>query len=245
LRLYKTGDVGRFLPDGSIEFLGRADNQVKVRGFRVELHEIELALSSHPSVRDCVVTVHEDAPSRKRLVAYVVPKQDGMIAAGELKSFLSARLPEYMTPAAFMTLESLPMSPNGKVDRRALPAPAAFRPEMEATYLAPRNEIETMLAAIWQDALRLDKVGVHDNFFDLGGHSLLMVQVHSKMREALKKDIAMVDLFQYPTVSALAGYLNRETPDQSFEQRSLEEIENLTESRRRRREARLVRSGTE
>jgi amino acid adenylation domain-containing protein len=218
-RLYKTGDLARYLPDGNIEYLGRLDHQVKLRGFRIELGEIEAVLRQHPLVADAVVAVREDIPGHKQLVSYVVPRiEDGSTGTSEplsashdeLRRFLQERLPEYMIPAAFMAIQAVPLSPNGKADRRALPAPEILRPQLNATYTAPQTTIERMIASIWQDVLHIDTVGLHDNFFDLGGHSLLMARVHSKLREIGTSDISIVDLFQYPTVNTLARYLSRQ-----------------------------------
>ncbi len=174
-RMYKTGDLARYRPDGNIEFLGRADHQVKIRGFRIELGEIEAALGQHPAVREAVVLAREDAPGEKRLVAYVVA---GARAADDddLRRFLKEKLPEYMVPAVFVLLDALPLMPNGKIDRRALPAPDRSRPELDKAFVAPRTPTEELLAEIWAQLLDIERVGVHDNFFDLGGHSLLATQ---------------------------------------------------------------------
>jgi acyl-coenzyme A synthetase/AMP-(fatty) acid ligase len=218
-RLYKTGDLARYLSDGNIEYLGRIDQQVKLRGFRIELGEIESVLRQHPAVVDAVVAVREDIPGHKRLVGYVVPTIEDSSSGtheplsashDELRHFLQERLPEYMIPAAFMAIQAVPLSPNGKADRRALPVPETPRPQLNATYTAPQTAIERMIASIWQDVLHVDTVGLHDNFFDLGGHSLLMAQVHSKLRGIGGGDISIVDLFQYPTVNTLARYLSRQ-----------------------------------
>ncbi len=209
-RLYKTGDSARYLPDGNVEFLGRTDHQVKIRGFRVELGEIEAVLKQHEAVRETVVLVREDEPGQERLVAYVVFHGKNASTVSELRSFLKEKLPEYMLPAAFVLLDGLPLTPNGKVDRKALPAPEDIRPELEAAHVAPRTEVEQNIAAVWQEALHIEKVGVHDNFFDLGGHSLLIVKVHNKLREAMNKELSIIDMFRYPTVSSLANYLGGE-----------------------------------
>jgi amino acid adenylation domain-containing protein len=207
-RLYRTGDLVRWLADGTIEFLGRIDTQVKIRGFRVELGEIESVLGAHPAVRDVVVLAREDAPGEKRLVAYVTAVREPSPSVAELRSYLLEKVPAYMVPSAFVCLESLPLNPNGKVDRRALPAPEG-RPDLEQALVPPRNDLEKEIAAIWRDVLHLDDVGVHDNFFDLGGHSLTLLRVHGKIRGRMRNaDVKIVDLFQYPTVGALAAYLS-------------------------------------
>ncbi len=199
-RLYKTGDLARYLPDGNIEFLGRADHQVKIRGFRIELGEIEAALGQHPAVRQAAVLAREDAPGEKRLVAYVVAES----TADELRRFLKDKLPDHMVPAVFVLLDALPLLSNGKIDRRALPAPDRARPELDKAFVAPRTPTEEMLAEIWAQLLDIERVGIHDNFFDLGGHSLLATQAVSRMREAFEVEIPLRRLFEVPTVAGLA-----------------------------------------
>jgi amino acid adenylation domain-containing protein len=208
-RLYKTGDSARYLPDGTIEFLGRIDNQVKIRGFRIELGEIEAVLVKHPMVREVVVLAREEDSSEKQLVGYVVPNGASNLTTDELRSYLKEQLPEYMVPSIFVLLEALPLLPNGKVNRHALPAPEGVRPTLAAAYEAPRSEVERAIATVWREVLHLEKVGIHDNFFDLGGHSLLIVQVHSKLREIFNSNLSVVELFQNPTISALAQYINQ------------------------------------
>ncbi|MBV9772554.1 MAG: amino acid adenylation domain-containing protein, partial [Gemmatimonadetes bacterium] len=200
-RLYRSGDRGRRRPDGELEFLGRIDQQVKVRGFRIEPGEVEAALLEIPAVREAVVAVREDAPGRKRLVAYVVPEEGAELPAGELRARLAARLPEHMVPGAFVMLERLPLNANGKVDRRALPAPEQGS---DAEYVAPRTATEEVLSGIWAEVLRLERVGTGDNFFELGGHSLLATQVVSRMRQAFGTEVPLRALFEAPTVAALA-----------------------------------------
>ncbi len=207
-RLYRTGDLARYLPSGNIEYLGRIDHQVKIRGFRIELGEIEAVLSQHPAVLQTVVLVREDIPGDKRLVAYVVTNQSLSPSKSELRRCLKEQLPEYMVPSAFVMLDSLPLTPNGKVDRRALPIPEeGLRPDLELTYVAPQTEVERTIATVWQEVLHVEQVGVHDNFFDLGGHSLLMAQIHSKLQKLVERDVSMIELFKYPTINSLARYL--------------------------------------
>ncbi|MBG1267392.1 non-ribosomal peptide synthetase/type I polyketide synthase [Nostoc sp. WHI] len=211
-RLYKTGDLARFLADGNIEFLGRIDNQVKIRGFRIELAEIEAVLRQHPTVSQTVVIAREDIPSdsctdrsrSKRLVAYVVGNQDSVPVISDLRRFLKEKLPEYMIPAAFMVLETIPLTPNGKVNYRELPAPEISRAGLEASFIAPRNPIEEILAQIWVDVLGVKQVGIHDNFFELGGHSLIATQLISRIRTALKVELPLRSLFEASTVADLA-----------------------------------------
>ena len=188
--MYRTGDVGRHRRDGVIEYLGRMDHQVKIRGHRIELGEIEARLREHAGVREAVVLAREDTPGAKRLVAYYTsssandPEQE-VVGAEQLRLHLSASLPEYMVPAAYVRLESLPLTSNGKLDRKALPAPGSDAYSTSA-YEPPQGEIESKLAQAWAEVLKLDQVGRHDNFFDLGGHSLLAMRVMARVREALK-----------------------------------------------------------
>ncbi|HEX2205515.1 MAG TPA: amino acid adenylation domain-containing protein [Longimicrobium sp.] len=204
-RLYRTGDQARWRPDGTLEFMGRIDQQVKVRGFRIELGEIESALASHEGVREAVVVAREDAPGAdKRLVAYVVPTESGAPSDDLLRDHLRARLPEYMVPAAFVALDALPVTPNGKVDRRALPAPAASAETGRAGYVAPRTATEGVLAAIWAEVLGIERVGVHDDVFTLGGHSLASIRVASRIRDAFSVELPLPAVFENATVEALA-----------------------------------------
>jgi amino acid adenylation domain-containing protein len=209
-RLYKTGDLARYLEDGLIEFQGRLDYQVKVRGFRIELGEIEAVLGGHPLLTAAVVTAHEtNVQGDKRLVAYVVPEAGQEISVDELQSYLKERLPDYMLPAHFVTLASFPLTPNGKIDRQALPAPEFVRRGGEDSFVAPRNSIEQTLASIWFELLGVEKVSIHDNFFDLGGHSLLAIQLISRIREAFKIEVPLPSVFEKPTVAELAGQLEQ------------------------------------
>ena len=202
-RLYKTGDLARYLPDGNIEFLGRLDYQVKIRGFRVELGEIEAILGQHPAVKETVVIVREDMPGVNGLVAYLVTAQEPSVSVSELRSFLKGKLPEYMIPSAFVFLEVLPLTPNGKVDRRMLPPPDPDRLVLEETYESPRTPLEYLIAEIWQDVLKVDYVGVHDNFFDLGGHSLLSLQVVTRLEKQLGVKLSSRELV-FQTLGQLA-----------------------------------------
>ncbi|HLK61110.1 MAG TPA: amino acid adenylation domain-containing protein, partial [Chthonomonadaceae bacterium] len=200
-RLYRTGDLCRYLPDGSIEYLGRVDDQVKVRGFRIELGEIESVLSQHPGVREAAVLAREDGTQDKRLVAYVVSR-NGAVHPNDLREHLRDKLPGYMIPSVFVALPSLPLSPNGKVDRKALPAPEAG--EQRETYVAPRTPIEEGLAEIWCEILRVERVGIHANFFELGGHSLLATQAISRFRSTFQVELPLRTLFEAPTIALLA-----------------------------------------
>ncbi len=203
-RLYKTGDLARYLSDGNIEFLGRIDHQVKIRGFRIELGEIEAVLSQHPELTQTLVIAREDVPGDNQLVAYIVASADQNPRQSELRRFLETRLPEYMVPSFFVFLDTLPLNPNGKIDRRALPAPDTSDIRLSTNFVLPQNSTEEVLAAIWAKILRLEQVGIHDNFFELGGHSLLATQVMSRVRQALQIDIPLQILFENPTIATLA-----------------------------------------
>jgi amino acid adenylation domain-containing protein len=205
-RLYRTGDLARYLPDGKIELIGRIDNQVKIRGFRIELGEIEALLAQHCGIREIVVIVREDIPGDKRLVAYVVPQQE-QPQVGDLRSFLQERLPNYMVPSAFVFLDTMPLTPNGKVDRRVLPAPDVSDIQASFAYVAPRTLMEQQLADIWAKVLRLEQVGIHDNFFELGGHSLLATQAISQIRATFSVELPLRTLFELPTVIDLCDCL--------------------------------------
>jgi surfactin family lipopeptide synthetase C len=210
MRLYKTGDLARYLENGEIEYIGRIDRQVKLRGFRIELGEIEAIVSQHPAVRETVVAVSEASEDLQRIVAYVIPQTNQTLVISELRTFLESKLPTYMMPAAFITLEALPLTSNGKIDRKALPEPDTTRPELEVIYQSPQTKIEQTIADIWQKVLKLENIGIHDNFFELGGHSLLIIQVHSQVRERFQKDLLLFELFRYPTISSLAEFIGRD-----------------------------------
>jgi amino acid adenylation domain-containing protein len=205
-RMYKTGDLVRFRPDGNIEFLGRLDHQVKIRGFRIEPGEIETVLSQHPAVRLAAVIAREDVPGDRRLAAYVLQKPDAgtTLTAAELRRFLQQKLPDYMVPSVFVFMDRMPLTPSGKVNRIALPAPDRTRPDTGAGYTAPRTPTEETLARIWAELLGLERVGIHDSFFELGGHSLLATQVTSHVRRIFQVSVSLRRLFEAPTVAGLA-----------------------------------------
>jgi aryl carrier-like protein len=205
-RCYRTGDLARLLPDGQLDFLGRIDEQVKIRGHRIEMAEIEAALLRHPTVRAAAVAARLYGPGDKRLVAYVVPAEGATVAAGELREALKRALPDPMIPSAFVTLAALPLTPNGKVDRRALPEPGRERPDLGAEPLAPRTGLEATLAGVWQEVLKLDRVGVQDDFFGLGGDSILCIQIISRL-SSLGIRLTPRELFENPTVAELASVL--------------------------------------
>ena len=206
-RLYRTGDAARYRADGNIEFLGRVDEQVKIRGFRIEPGEIESVLAQHAGVRESVVVARDDERGSHRLVAYVV-SNNGDLLTEELRGYLQQRLAEHMVPSSFVMMETLPRTPNGKVDRRALPDDETTRTDANETYIAPRSATERALANIWQEVLKVEKVGINDNFFGLGGHSLLLAHAQSKVSEVLRVKVSMIEMFKYPTISALAEHLS-------------------------------------
>lgn len=204
-RIYKTGDMARRLADCSLEFLGRIDHQVKIRGFRIELEEIETHLLEHPEIKEAVVVLREDAPGDSRLTAYVVPyiEHVSQLTSGSLRGFIKERLPEYMAPSSFVILESLPLTPNGKTDRKSLPAPDA-NSSLPKQVEAPSNATEEVLMGVWKEVLLVENVGIHENFFDLGGHSLSAVQVMARVEDLLGIDVSVALLFDAPTIAELA-----------------------------------------
>jgi amino acid adenylation domain-containing protein len=203
-RLYKSGDLGRYLPDGQVEFLGRNDQQVKIRGFRIELKEIEAVLGQHPAIQSAVVQVREDIPDEKHLAAYLVASPSTEITSEELRRYLKERLPHYMIPANFTTLAALPLTPNGKIDYRALPALEGPRPGLETNMTAPRDDLETQLVQIWQEVLGVQPIGIRDTFFELGGHSLMAVRLISRIEKVVGVRLHLATLFQGPTIEQQA-----------------------------------------
>ncbi|HEU5226475.1 MAG TPA: non-ribosomal peptide synthetase, partial [Ktedonobacteraceae bacterium] len=205
-RLYRTGDLVRYLPDQSLEFWGRVDFQVKVRGYRIELGAIEAILQAYPNVGDVVVVLHEESKARKYLVAYLVilKQEEGVPTVQQLQTYLREQLPDHMIPTSFVFLPSLPISTNGKVDRKMLPPPDRSQPTGEA-HIAPRSQMEQALAQIWQEVLGLKQIGIHENFFSLGGHSLLATQVISQIRSSLGLEVTLKLMFQSPTIAELAA----------------------------------------
>jgi acyl carrier protein len=208
-RLYKSGDLARYLPDGKIEFIGRIDHQVKIRGFRIELGEVEATLLQHSKLEAVIVIAREDAPSEKRLAGYVVARSGETIAGGELRDFLLERLPEYMIPTAFVELPFLPLTPNGKVDRRALPAPDYVLAAEHVDYVPPSTPLEESLVGMWGLLLGVERVSINQNFFDAGGHSLLATQLISHVREEFEVELPLRDFFESPTVAGLAAAIER------------------------------------
>ncbi|HET8843378.1 MAG TPA: amino acid adenylation domain-containing protein, partial [Ktedonobacteraceae bacterium] len=212
-RLYRTGDLVRWRSDGTLEYLRRLDYQVNLRGFLVEPGEIEVALREHPSIRDAVVLAQQITSDDTRLVAYLVTEDAEALPASTLRTFLLDKLPAYMVPSSFLTLPSLPLTPNGKVDRRALLALKAPPAEGMAAYQPPQTLLEQQIATIWQEVLGVERVGMHDNFFDLGGHSLLLTRVHQRLLEVVAQPLSLIDLFQYPTISALSVHLAKRSQE--------------------------------
>jgi natural product biosynthesis luciferase-like monooxygenase protein len=207
-RLYRTGDLARWNEDGTIDFLGRMDHQVKIRGYRIELGEIETRLGQQEGVGECVVVAREDTPGDIRLVAYMVPEKDPL-SDEELRESLREHLPDFMVPSLFVELDRFPQTPNGKIDRKALPAPDQVqRNRVHTEYKAPESELEQQITEVWKEVLYLETVGTNDNFFDLGGHSLLVVQAHRKLREVCEQTISLTDLYRFPTIAGLADYLS-------------------------------------
>lgn len=231
-RLYKTGDLVRYLPDGNLEFLGRVDLQVKIRGYRLELGEVESALNQHPGVQEAVVTAREDEDGEKHLLAYLTSQTEEPPSNEDLRKFITSRLPLYMLPAAFMWLEEIPLTPSGKVNRKALPAVDLDRLVAEADYVAPRTPLEEEIAQLWAEVLNVERVGIHDHFFDLGGHSLLAAQLVARVRDHYHVELPLRDLFETPTVAGLATLvtqsLAREEEDELLNQ-LLAELDELSD----------------
>ena len=208
-RLYRTGDLAKYRADGNIDFLGRDDHQVKLRGHRIELGEIEHILRQLPSVKESVIAARDrDSSGEKELVGYLVCNHESARSVSELRRFLQEKLPEYMVPSSFVFLEAFPLTPNGKIDRNALPPPDGERPQLDQGFVEPRTEIEELIAQIWREILKLDKIGIHDNFFELGGHSLLATRVVARLQSNFHVDLALRKLFELPTVAGLAQHID-------------------------------------
>jgi surfactin family lipopeptide synthetase A len=206
-RMYRTGDLARYRRGGQIQLIGRTDHQIKVRGHRIELGEIEVVIERHPEVRQAVVDLQGEG-NGQRLIAYIKHSGETM-DTGNLRAWLQEKLPDYMVPSLFIVLEEIPLTPNGKVDRKQLPKPKASARETSTQIVSPRNRLEEQLVQIWSEILGVDRVGVRDNFFDLGGHSLLLIRVHARLRQELDSSVAVIDLFRYPTIESMASWLNR------------------------------------
>ncbi|MFQ5853348.1 MAG: amino acid adenylation domain-containing protein, partial [Candidatus Binatia bacterium] len=231
-KLYRSGDLVRYLDNGDIEYLSRIDAQIKIRGFRVEPAEIEANLKQHPAISEAVVIAREDVPGDKRLVAYFVSKQELQPTVTDLRNFLKQKLPDYMMPSVFVPLVVLPLTPNGKVDRRTLPTPDQTRPDLEKAFVAPRTPVEEVLAGIWREILGLEQVGIYDNFFHLGGHSLLATRVISRVFSTFQVELPLRTLFEKPTVEELAEVITQNQAKKAGQEdlaRMLAEIEPLSE----------------
>jgi hypothetical protein len=231
-RMYRTGDLARFRDDGVLDFLGRTDHQVKIRGYRIELGEIETLLNKHASVREGVVVAREVAPGDQRLVAYLVAA--GAADEETLRSHLREKLPEYMVPSHFVVLDRLPLTPNGKVDRKALPAPDKVVKAKRAEFVPPASDLEATIAEMWKETLGIDAVGVRDNFFDLGGHSLLVVRLHRLLKEAVPQQIPLTALYRFPTIASLAEHLSGGDDSENLE-RSKDRAQKRKDMMQRRR----------
>lgn len=211
--IYKTGDLGKLMPDINLRFEGRVDEQIKLYGNRIEIAEIEVVLNQHPQVRQTAITLRDDAFGNKRLVAYVVTQPGEQPAIEALRGHIKDRLPDYMIPALFITLSALPLTHNGKIDRLALPEPDTTRPQMEQVYVSPSNGWEKTLSKIWSHVLGFNRIGVNDNFFDLGGNSILAAKLVVLVQEELGIELPIVKLFQYPKISLLAKFLSQNQSD--------------------------------
>ena len=226
-RLYKTGDLARYLPDGRIKYLGRKDSQIKLNGYRIELKEIEAVILEHSAVRDAAVVVKQ-IEERLEIVAYIVSREGDLPSETsgsgiEIRTFLRERLPEYMIPTKNVSLPALPLTINGKLDHARLPEPQKHRPAFTSSYEAPCNRVERTIASIWQEELQLEKVGIHDNFFDLGGNSLSLARVFDRLQATFGNRLKMVELFRHTTIAALAKYLSEDQPD-TFRQSKVDQL---------------------
>jgi amino acid adenylation domain-containing protein len=228
-RLYRSGDLARFSQDGRIEFIGRADQQVKIRGFRIELEEIESNLRQHPAVKESVVIAQEEMLGEKRLIAYLVAESDSMPTTQELRSFLKSKLPDFMVPTVFVLLDELPLTANGKIDRRALPAPEQGLARLEGEYEEPRNDTETALVEVWKQVLRVEQIGIRDDFFEVGGYSLLVTQVISRIRDIYRIEVPLFRFFQDPTIAGLAEAVLEIRAESDEEIKAIERIERGSE----------------
>jgi amino acid adenylation domain-containing protein len=231
-RIYRTGDLGRMRPDGCLEHLGRKDFQVKIRGYRIEVAEIEMALLDLPEVEEAIVLAREDHPGDQRLVGYLVPRNQFALSVSKLRSFLKDRLPDYMVPSAFVMLNAMPLTPNGKVDRRSLPDPGMAKPELDTPFVAPRTPVEEELAQIWGEVMGIDHVGIRDNFLELGGHSLKATQIISRVINRFRVELPVKSLLEAPTVAEMAAVI-AEHKGKKLGQTEMEsiltELESLTE----------------
>ncbi|MHA1231808.1 MAG: non-ribosomal peptide synthetase [Candidatus Helarchaeota archaeon] len=216
--VYRTGDLGKFLPDGNIQFIGRKDNQIKLYGKRIELGEIEVVLNQHSKIKQVAVAVKKDSFGIQRLIAYIVLKSNEKTPINTFREFLKNRLPDYMIPNIYLILKELPLTSSGKIDRKALPEPDNIRPEIEQNFTPPSNSLEKMLSKVWCEVLKINQVGIDDNFFDLGGNSILTAEVITKLQKELGFEIPLVKMFQYPNIRSFAKYINQQEDENSFHQ---------------------------
>ena len=238
-RIYKTGDLAKYRDDGTIDYIGRIDHQIKIRGYRIELGEIESLISQHSAVDEAVVLLREDVEGDKRLVAYIKPVTNVVLDQNVIKGYLKNDLPEFMVPSIFVEVMSMPLTPNGKIDRKALPAPKQEKTVSSTTkYVQPENELQITIADIWQEVLNLPQVGLEDNFFDIGGHSLLVVQVLDKLRKKIDTQVKMMDMFRFPTISSLSNYLGQSGAEDSKLEDSKERAEARKSAMLKRRRSR-------
>jgi acyl carrier protein len=231
-RLYFTGDLGLMRPDGCLIHMGRMDFRVKIRGYGVELNEIERILLSHPAILHAVVVARENESGETGLIAYYTSRQAGRLTVSELRKFINEKLPDYMTPSAFVRLDALPLTPNGKVDRRALPDPGSPRPDLNTRYTPPATTTERQLASIWSKVLSVDQVGIHDNFFDLGGHSLAAFRMIARVIHSFQLGLPVKALFDAPTVAEMAAIITQTQTKQASHTemaQMLREVEIMTE----------------
>ncbi len=236
-RLYKTGDIARYLPDGSIDYLGRIDRMVKVRGFRIELSEIESTLREHPAVREAIALAHEDQAGYKKLVAYLVLEHQNQLSSHQLREYLQENIPDYMIPSIFVFLDAFPLTVNGKIDHRALPQAAQLSDTTKETFVAPRNTIEEMLSTIWSQVLEIERISMDDNFFDLGGHSLLATRMFVQIHDFFQVDLSLRDLFEAPTIVSFARIITEkqaQKADDELLDQILAELEQLSDEEARR-----------
>lgn len=234
-RVYRTGDIGRYRNDGSMEFRGREDEQIKIRGYRIELGEIESVIGEMEGIEECVVTVFRDSTDNQKLVGYFAGKNENVIQSESIRSYLKGKLPEYMIPQIIQKIERIPRLPNGKINRNALPKPEVSREHFNTTFLPPSNKNETFIAKIWADVLEIDRIGINDNFFDLGGHSFMIIKVHDQIQKQLNVSFPLIRLFEYTTVSSLAGFIDSQNTDPAKEK----SYENWAEMRRKSMRSRV------
>jgi acyl carrier protein len=237
--VYKSGDLGEFINNDTLRLVGRVDDQIKLYGNRVEINEIEVDLREHPYVSQAAVAAKKDPFGNLRLIGYIVPEKEGVPTVESLRRFLEKKLPDYMVPSMFVNLGELPLTHNQKINRRALPEPDRSRPVMEQAFVSPSSTLEKNLSAIWSKVLGLDRVGIHDNFFDLGGTSILSMHVSTRIQENIGIEIAVVKLFQYPTISSLAKYLAQQQTDQPSYEEALNRAQQRKAALARQRRSRV------